>query len=71
MEEVETTESVRVLLAEIVDYAGLFPPSQLPMAEAVANYAAYLDSGYKWMLGRFVVPSARGAELGARAAGFV
>ncbi|MGI8467673.1 MAG: hypothetical protein ACR2N3_04400 [Pyrinomonadaceae bacterium] len=49
-------ESARVLLSEIVDYAGLFPPSKLPMAEAVINYAAYKNSHYKWMLGRFVVP---------------
>ena len=59
MKEVEKIESIRALLAESIDYAGLFPPSQLPMSEAVANYAAYLDSSFKWMLGRFIVPSAR------------
>lgn len=63
-------ESVRVLLAEIVDYAGLFPPSQLPMSEAVANYAAYKNSDYKWMLGRFVVPAARLDEFKASASDF-
>lgn len=63
MEETETINSVRALLTEIVDYAGLFPPSQLPMTEAVANYAAYLDSSFKWMLGRFVVPLAQLDEL--------
>jgi len=47
------------LLTGIVDYAGLFPPSQLPMAQAVANYAAYKKSDYKWMLGRFIVPVTR------------
>ncbi|HEX8286529.1 MAG TPA: hypothetical protein VF556_00950 [Pyrinomonadaceae bacterium] len=52
-------ESARVLLAEIVDYAGLFPPSQISMAEAVRNYAAYKKSAYNWMLGRFVVVVAR------------
>lgn len=56
-------ESVRALLAEIVDYAGLFPPSQLPMNEAVANYARYKNSSYSWMLGRFVVPVARLEEF--------
>ena len=30
-----TLESVRVLLAGIIDYAGLFPPSQLSMQEAM------------------------------------
>lgn len=51
--------SVRALLAEIVDYAGLFPPAQLSMADAVINYATYKNSNYNWMLGRFVCPVAR------------
>lgn len=51
--------SLRALLSDIVDYAGLFPPSKLPMAEAVKNYAAYRRSAHAWMLGRFVVPAAR------------
>lgn len=52
-------ESARALLAEIIDYAGLFPPSQISMAEAVENYADYKKSAYSWMLGRFVVVVAR------------
>jgi len=56
-------ESLRVLLSEIVDYAGLFPPSQLTMDEAVANYADYKKSEYNWMLGRFIVPAARLEEF--------
>ncbi len=53
------TASARALLADIVDYAGLFPPSQLSMVKAVANYAEYKTSADSWMLGRFVVPVAR------------
>ncbi len=56
-------ESVRTLLAEIIDYAGLFPPSQISMSEAVINYATYRNSNYNWMLGRFVVPAARLGEF--------
>ena len=52
-------ESVRVLLSGIIDYAGLFPPSQVSMSEAVINYATYRSSNYGWMLGRFVLPTAR------------
>ncbi len=52
-------KSIRVLLAEIVDYAGLFPPSQVSMPEAVSNYATYKNSNYNWMLGRFIVPVGR------------
>ena len=70
MEDVKTIASVRTLLTEIVDYAGLFPPSKLPMAEAVANYAAYLESNFRWMLGRFVVPVVRLDEFAENAKGF-
>jgi hypothetical protein len=52
-------DSVRILLNEIIDYAGLFPPSQVSMSEAVLNYATYRHSNYGWMLGRFVLPVAR------------
>lgn len=60
-------ESIRALLTEIVDYAGLFPPSALSMPEAVINYATYKNSNYKWMLGRFVVPVDRLGEFAASA----
>ena len=52
-------QSVRTLLTEIVDYAGLFPPSMVSMKEAAANYASYRSGPYGWMLGRFVLPVAR------------
>jgi hypothetical protein len=64
-------ESVRVLLSEIIDYAGLFPPSALSMPEAVINYATYKNSNYKWMLGRFVVPISRLDEFLESAAEFI
>ncbi|HSK73197.1 MAG TPA: hypothetical protein VK892_15975 [Pyrinomonadaceae bacterium] len=64
-------ESVRILLSEIIDYAGLFPPSKLLMPEAVINYAAYKNSNYNWMLGRFVVPVGRLDELLESAEEFV
>lgn len=51
--------SLKVLLSEVVDYAGLFPPSQVSMAVAVQNFDSYLKSEHSWMLGRFVVPVAR------------
>lgn len=55
--------SVRALLGEIIDYAGLFPPAHLSMPEAVINYTTYKYSNYDWMLGRFVVPVARLGEF--------
>jgi hypothetical protein len=59
MSDAHQKKSIRALLTGIIDYAGLFPPSQLSMPQAVANYAAYKNSNYKWMLGRFVVPVTR------------
>ena len=54
-----TPNSIRTLLAELIDYAGLFPPASLSMPEAVINYATYHNSNYNWMLGRFVLPVER------------
>ena len=63
MNDARPKASIRALLTGIVDYAGLFPPSQVSMAKAVANYAAYKKGDYKWMLGRFVVPVSRLEEF--------
>jgi hypothetical protein len=60
--------SARALLSGLVDYAGLFPPAALSMDEAVAEYARWRRSPEAFMLGRFVVPSARLVELGRAAA---
>jgi len=60
---IQTDDSARALLEGIIDYAGLFPPSQVSMAEAVLNYATYRNSNYNWMLGRFVLPAARLEEF--------
>ncbi|WP_199299954.1 hypothetical protein [Trichocoleus sp. FACHB-262] len=49
--------SVSTFLSAIVDYAGLFPPAQLSLKAAMANYAQYHASPDAWMLGRFVLPA--------------
>jgi hypothetical protein len=54
---------IRTLLDRLIDYAGLFPPAGLSMADAVANYAAYRDGGDAFALGRFIVPATRLDEL--------
>jgi hypothetical protein len=58
-----TSPALQALLGGIIDYAGLFPPSSLAMAEAVRNYAAYVSGSDSWLLGRFVVPVARLEEF--------
>jgi hypothetical protein len=56
--------SVRALLNQIIDYAGLFPPAKLPLAVALRVYIeAKRSSPHAWMLGRFVCPAGRLAEL--------
>jgi hypothetical protein len=55
------------LLRDSIDYAGLFPPAGLGMAETVANYASYRAGPHSWALGRLVVPASRLAELEAAA----
>lgn len=66
----ETGAPIGLLLRDLIDYAGLFPPTALPMAASVANYDAYLRSEWNWILGRFVVPVARLGEFEAALAGF-
>lgn len=56
-------ESARILFSGIIDYAGLFPPTQVSMPEAVMNYVTYKHSNYSWMLGRFITPVVRLDEL--------
>jgi hypothetical protein len=59
----ETADTVRVLLHDLIDYAGLFPPASLAMSPSVANYDTYLHSEWSWILGRFIVPAARLGEF--------
>lgn len=57
-----TAPALRSLLSGLIDYAGLFPPAGLGMAEVVRNYDTYVRGEHAWMLGRFIVPAARLAE---------
>jgi len=59
--------SVRAFFAGLIDYAGLFPPAKLPLEEALRKYARYRDDRDSWMLGHFVIPASRLAELDAHA----
>ncbi|HUF03522.1 MAG TPA: hypothetical protein VMM38_05035 [Aridibacter sp.] len=66
----QVKESIRVLLSGAIDYAGLFPPAGLSMADSVINYATYRNSNYRWMLGRFVCPVKRLDEFSESARDF-
>lgn len=55
--------SLRALLTNILDYAGLFPPANLSLDQAIRQYARHRQENEAWMLGRFVCPAARLQEL--------
>lgn len=63
--------ALQTLLHAGIDYAGLFPPAGLGMAEAVANYATYRESAHAWALGRFVLPVSRIEEFDSATAGLL
>ncbi|MGE5235424.1 MAG: hypothetical protein ACM3O7_03625 [Acidobacteriota bacterium] len=65
------TESLRVLLARVIDYAGMFPPARLPLEEAARAYAQLRADAESWMLARFVCPVVRLEELAPLAAGLL
>jgi hypothetical protein len=48
--------SLRALLNQAIDYAGMFPPCDLPLERALQNHAKYVRSGEAWMLNGFVLP---------------
>jgi hypothetical protein len=51
--------SLRALLTQAIDYAGLFPPASLELAPALRNYAEYARGSDIWMLGAFILPVAQ------------
>jgi hypothetical protein len=52
-------------LGGFIDYAGLFPPTELGMADAVTEYRAARGGGEAWMVERFLCPVGRLEELAA------
>jgi hypothetical protein len=58
--------SLRALLSQAIDYAGLFPPASLELEPALRNYAEYVRGPDAWMLGTFILPV---AEFDAAARG--
>jgi hypothetical protein len=57
------TGSLRGLLANLIDYAGLYPPAGLPLPKVIENYQRYLDSPDSWILNRLVLPHAKLDEV--------
>lgn len=55
--------SVRSLFAQVIDYAGLFPPASLSMEDAIDEYLRHLAAPEAWVVTAFICPSSRLAEL--------
>lgn len=53
------SRAVSALLAHAIDYAGLYPPAALAMADAVREYQKQRFGPDAWALGRFVVGAAQ------------
>jgi hypothetical protein len=66
--DVTAPAAITALLNGLIDYAGLFPPAALPMAEAARRYDEYRCGEHAWALGSFVVPVHRLDEVAALAA---
>jgi hypothetical protein len=55
--------ALQILLSEVIDYAGLFPPAKLDVPTSVDNYLRYFHGPQKWILGRFVCSTGKLPEL--------
>jgi hypothetical protein len=58
-----TSPGVPTLARALCDDASLFPPVRVPLTEAVPAHARHRRSGYAELVGPFVVPAARVADL--------
>jgi len=64
MHNKQPVTSLKVFLSKMIDYAGIFPPANLDLAQAFHNYLFYREGEYKWMLNKFIVPAKNLADLG-------
>lgn len=51
------TNTLRELLTNLIDYAGLFPPASLPLNEAYKQFTGYIDESDEWILSKFICPA--------------
>jgi hypothetical protein len=53
------TGSLRALLANLIDYAGLYPPAGLPLEIVLERFRGFRASPERWILNRLVLPMAK------------
>jgi len=59
------TDVRRALFERLIDHAALFPPASMAVADALREDERLRSSADGWIVGRFVAPASRVAELGA------
>jgi len=57
------SRALNTLLEGVIDYAGLFPPAKLSMADAVSEFIELLNGPESWLVNRFVCPASRLEEF--------
>ncbi|HSM02204.1 MAG TPA: hypothetical protein VK960_07210 [Acidimicrobiia bacterium] len=62
--EISRPDARRAALGGLIDYAGLFPPTELDMESAVAEYRAARSGAGAWIVDRFLCTVTRLEELG-------
>src|SRR5258708_24450200 len=60
---VKTAPTRKAFMSGLINYAGVFPPANLPLDQAIKNYVHYRESDQRWMLSRFIVPTSRLEEV--------
>ena len=57
------TNTLRELLTNLIDYAGLFPPASLPLDEAYKQFTGYINENDEWILSKFICPAKQLSSL--------
>lgn len=61
-------DAVTAALTGLIDYAGLYPPAELPLEDVASRYARYRSGSNAWILGRLIIPADRVEETNRLAA---
>jgi hypothetical protein len=62
-------DALKALMSRSLDYAGLFPPAQLPLKSAIEEFAQIRADENEWLVVRFVLPALRISEFSQEARG--
>ncbi len=57
------TNTLRELLTNLIDYAGLFPPASLPLDKAYKQFTGYINESDEWILSKFICPAKQLSSL--------